>query len=454
MKVAFFLFLVFIYAPVLVNAQVVVNEIGWAGTKASASDEWIELYNNSNNEINLNNWVLKSKDGAPNMILSGIIPASDFFLIERTSDTTISDIVADFYGSFGKNGNISNNGEDLELLNSSGEIVDKVYFSSGWPAGGAGPDYISMERIDPLKDGSDKENWKSNNSEKTNGKDAVGNIVFGTPRAKNSVNSIKTQITVENLNDNLNENNPQEKENKSNEEAVKIFPRETKIQAYAGRDKIGIAGADIEFRGTVFDLKGEKIDSDKIRYIWNFGDGTWSEGKNVSHIYSFPGTYIAALDTALSEDAALHKILVKIIPNEIIIAGAEPDTSLIKLYNGSSEALNISFWQIASGGQKFVFPKNSFIKEKSYLSISKTISGIEIKNLNKSEINLLYPNGSTAYNFLSNQETEKTEIANVLSAALLKPDFKLLNKIKIQEKLKNLKLSLEKFKMSLRKIKN
>lgn len=153
------------------------------------------------------------------------------------------------------------------------------------------------------------------------------------------------------------------------------------------------------------------------------------------------------------EDAALDKILVKIIPNEIIISGADPDISLIKLYNGSSETLNISFWQIAAGGQKFVFPKNSFIKEKSYLNIPKMISGIEIKNLNKSGINLLYPNGSTAYNFLQNKETKKTEIANILNTTSLKPDFKLLSKIKIQEKLKNLKLSLEKFKISLKKIK-
>lgn len=203
MKVAVFLFLIFISVPVLVNAQVVINEIGWAGTKASASDEWIELYNNSNNEIDLNGWVLKSKDGAPNINLNGMVPVSGFYLIERTADSTISDIAADFYGSFGKNGNISNNGEDLELLDSSGALIDKVYFPSGWPAGSASPDYISIERVNPLKDGSDKENWKSNNREKINGKDAAGNIVFGTPRAENSA---KLTDKTDNLNNNSEEN--------------------------------------------------------------------------------------------------------------------------------------------------------------------------------------------------------------------------------------------------------
>lgn len=396
MKKTIFLF-IFIIFPIFTRAQVVINEIGWAGTKASATDEWIELYNNSDNSINLEGWILRAKDNAPQINLSGEIKPYDFYLIERTSDTTISDVVADFYGSFGKNGNISNNGEDLELLNLSGAVIDKVYFSAeGWPGGEASPDYISIERVSALKDGLDKENWRTNNKTKINGKDAAGNNIFGTPKAENSASS--EEVVPELPKENKNENS--EKSEIKTEENPPIFFKESKIESYAGRDKLGIAGADIEFYGTVFDLKGEKINSDKIRYIWNFGDGASSEGKSVKHSYFFPGLYIAVLDSVFLEDSASDRILVKIIPNEILISEVSSKGSWIELYNGSDKTLDISFWQIAHNGQKFIFPKNSFIKEKQYITVSKSVSNIIIDGNKDKEISLLYPNGSVVQKFI------------------------------------------------------
>lgn len=416
MKKTIYLF-IFIIFPVFTRAQVVINEIGWAGTKASATDEWIELYNNSNEEISLDGWILRAKDNTPQINLSGVIPAFGFYLIERTADNTILDTTADFFGSFGKNGNISNNGEDLELLDSSGAFIDKVYFSSGWPAGSAGPDYISIERVNPLKDGSDKENWESNNKTKINGKDAAENSIFGTPKAENSA-SFKD--TVSELPENINENF--EKIEIKTEESPKIFPKESKIESYAGRDKLGITGADIEFHGTVFDLKGEKINSDKIRYIWNFGDGASSEGKSAKHIYSFPGVYIAALDVVFLEDTAMSRALVKIIPNEIIISEVSLNSSWVELYNGSDKTLDISFWQITHAGQKFIFPKNSFIKEKQYITVSKSVSNIIIDTSKDKEIYLLYSNGSTAQKFIMS------------GIAYTKQSFSMINsKVKIGE---------------------
>jgi parallel beta-helix repeat protein len=177
--------------------SVVINEIAWAGTKANPADEWIELYNNTTSSIDLTGWRLVSDDGGPDITFTtSSIPSGGYFLIERTDDNTVSDILADLTTSFG-NG-LSNKGENLELRNSQGNLIDSVNASStGWFAGvGAtsGPSYISMEKINSLLPGSDPGNWASNNRITKNGQDADGNLINGTPKAENSVSKSSTQL--------------------------------------------------------------------------------------------------------------------------------------------------------------------------------------------------------------------------------------------------------------------
>lgn len=183
---AIFLFLIF---PIFLipNAgntaeidSVVINEISWAGTKASAYDEWLELYNNSDNDIDLTGWKLSAQDNEPAINLTGVIKARGYFLLERTDDNSILEITADqIY-----NGSLANSGEKLELKNSSNEIIDSVDCLAGWFAGDNATK-ASMERKNPAKIGS-QDNWATNNGQIINGKDASNNNIIGTPKEKNS----------------------------------------------------------------------------------------------------------------------------------------------------------------------------------------------------------------------------------------------------------------------------
>jgi len=120
-----------VLSPYVVHAQVVINEIAWMGTVASASDEWMELYNNGSDAISLDGWKLESTSGTPSITLSGNIPAGGFFLLERTDDTSVPNIAADIIYT----GPLSNMGEHLVLRDASGAVVDEVKASGGWPAG-------------------------------------------------------------------------------------------------------------------------------------------------------------------------------------------------------------------------------------------------------------------------------------------------------------------------------
>jgi hypothetical protein len=159
---------------------VLINEVAWAGTNASANDEWIELYNPGWQAINLSGWRLAAADGNLDIALSGQIAAGGYYLLERTDDTTISDIPADLIYS----GALSNNDEILRLYAPDGEVVDTANLDGGaWPAGSGSPQYGSMERRGVVADSSTA--WTTNTGEVANGHDAAGDLIRGTPRQPN-----------------------------------------------------------------------------------------------------------------------------------------------------------------------------------------------------------------------------------------------------------------------------
>lgn len=102
------------------NPAIIINEIAWMGNESSYANEWIELKNNTDEEINLGGWIIEAEDGAPKINIAGEIPAYGFYLLERSKNYT---------------GALENNGEILELRDKAGNLINKVDASSGWPDG-------------------------------------------------------------------------------------------------------------------------------------------------------------------------------------------------------------------------------------------------------------------------------------------------------------------------------
>jgi hypothetical protein len=188
-------------AAVAVSSPVVISEVAWAGTAASPNDEWIELYNRSQGPVDLAGWTLAFGDvvihlgkveGATVEVRTTVIPQGGFLLLERSDDSTISDVAADLV----YRGTLSNAGVTLRLRDPSGAEVDTANEGcEGWAAGSAtGPVlYASMERVDPS--GADlATNWRTNDGVLRTGRDALGGEVNGTPRAKNSATTAAETI--------------------------------------------------------------------------------------------------------------------------------------------------------------------------------------------------------------------------------------------------------------------
>ncbi len=159
------------------NPHVVINEIAWMGTTASSNDEWIELYNDGDINVDLNGWTLQAQDSIPKVTLSGVIGPRSFYLLERTNSTT-----TDVQENTVYTGSLENNGEILELLDASGNIRDTV---DAWYAGD-NTSKSSMERVSSSVPGNNPQNWATNDGMIRNGHDADGAPINGTPGAINS----------------------------------------------------------------------------------------------------------------------------------------------------------------------------------------------------------------------------------------------------------------------------
>ncbi|MBU2633051.1 lamin tail domain-containing protein [Patescibacteria group bacterium] len=370
MKLGFFIFGMFLF-PVLASvypasavASVVINEVAWMGTANSSSDEWIELYNDGGGDVNLDGWVLYAQDDTPTINLSGMIIAGSFFVLERTDDTSIPDISADLIYT----GALLDGGEILILKNNNGNEIDKIDASEGWPAG-------------------------NKTTKETMQKSGLGWVTaVGTPKAQN-VSQQEEGEDSEEANDD---------ENISTVLPTQYIPPEEwpKIKAYAGKDKTMIVGALGEFRGEGFGLGNEPLEN--ARYLWNFGDGSTKEGQNVTHFYKYTGKYRVVLDVSSGGYSSLDIMEVTVVPNEVFISEIKtgPD-SFIELENKSNREINISGWMFHLDFQKFIFPQNSFIKEKSFLVIPLSSAGFSIHQ-GKNIVELLYPGGFPADSFSYN----------------------------------------------------
>ncbi len=149
--------------------KLLINEVAWAGTAESSSNEWIELKNISGGELDISNWqLLDEAEQIKVTFPSGTKVASGgFVLLERTDDNSVPGVAADIIYT----GALSNSNEGLRLFDPSCQLIDEVSADSSWPAGDSST-RRTMERSADLT-------WHTYNGSGESG-------IFGTPKKENS----------------------------------------------------------------------------------------------------------------------------------------------------------------------------------------------------------------------------------------------------------------------------
>lgn len=79
----------------------------------TGESEWVEIYNPNDFEVELINWEIDDQEGGSSPIsFSTKIPAKEFFVLDLTKTM------------------LNNSGDEVRLLNSNGEIVDKISYNA------------------------------------------------------------------------------------------------------------------------------------------------------------------------------------------------------------------------------------------------------------------------------------------------------------------------------------
>jgi hypothetical protein len=172
---------------------VLINEIAWMGTLASPSDQWIELYNPTSEDINLEGWLLySSTEPSFRINLSGTAYSGSYYLIEAGDDSVVSDVQADLVSSFGSGLHSSGDSLYLAKVGQTGTTIsDEVSQCDNWCGNGLRTewDVLSMERKSgnraPGTDWTAWTTWGEVRGELSNGYDRTDGTMGATPAREN-----------------------------------------------------------------------------------------------------------------------------------------------------------------------------------------------------------------------------------------------------------------------------
>ncbi|MFH1958338.1 MAG: lamin tail domain-containing protein [bacterium] len=186
---------------------VVINEIAYMGTAAGTSDEWIELYNTTESDIDISGWSIyganagallnfSDKDGGTTVISSGS------YLIYANHEDDVKDSNGNAVDIWDVTINLTSTSDIIILYdgpNGTGKKIDEVDDNDGsWfvsVAAGYG-----MERKDPKYDGTTSDNWAACAAYGPE-TDSAGTKLYGTPGRQNSVYAVFDSTAPSAIND-------------------------------------------------------------------------------------------------------------------------------------------------------------------------------------------------------------------------------------------------------------
>lgn len=192
MKKIFSLALIFTFfsaTSILAGSDIVINEIMY--NSIGNDVEFIELYNNSTREYNLQNWyILDDNDSHSPCYLNGILKPGEYLVVVgdisqfKQKYPTVTNINPNAYDTGGAGWSFGNGGDIVRLFDSNKTLHDMVAYSDGgdWPTSpdGNGP---SLELLHPSLDNSLPTSWDPSK------------VTGGTPGVKNSVYTENVQPT-------------------------------------------------------------------------------------------------------------------------------------------------------------------------------------------------------------------------------------------------------------------
>lgn len=314
----------------IAHASVHITEINWMGSSDSQFAEWVELYNDGAQEVNLAGWKLY-EDGGGQLVftLTKSIPSKGYLLIERTTASSPDPVpgINDEAGSFGGSG-FSNTGEYLVLKDAQGTAMESLDYTSGWPAGDATTKQTMQW---------DGTKWVT---------------AVATPKAAFSVGgSDGGDVPV----------STSAAPGGTAWSMPKITPH---IELVIPKNVYATVSS--EYNATTF------LDYDKAYsgiFLWNMGDGTTYKNvapTSISHSYQYPGTYTISF-AYYKNSYDIKPFLVE--STEVVVGAPTVSVSIVpnkgfQFINTDSTPVDISGWLVVLSDRSITLPPFTIIAAK------------------------------------------------------------------------------------------
>lgn len=183
-----------------------------------------------------------------------------------------------------------------------------------------------------------------------------------------------------------------------------MSPPSPDIVIYMPEEKIAIAGAETEF--SVFSMNRAGKPLTDLQYIWAFGDGGQGVGSTTRYRYVYNGRYIAQVEATSQTVAGKGRMMVRVVPPDIAIVsfGSGKYGSYIEINNPNPYDLDLSQWALTIDGASFPFPRNTLLPANSTTRFSGLAMGFASTTLATSTaIKILFPNLEEVTRFLPTQ---------------------------------------------------
>lgn len=152
-----------------------------------------------------------------------------------------------------------------------------------------------------------------------------------------------------------------------------MSPPSADILLYLQQEKVVVAGAPSIFSVSALTQSGKQISN--ITFAWSFGDGGQGVGSSTVYRYYHPGRYIAYVDASNGLVAGKARMLVKVVSPELYLSTIKSSKygQYLEINNPNVYELDVSTWKLSIDGAMYSLPLNTVL-----LPGTTTISGVAL----------------------------------------------------------------------------
>ncbi len=302
-----------------------INEIFSNPTGDDSGREWIEVYNDTDNAVDIGSLTLSIKGGNPIIatpVSGGVsIPPHGYGVIGSTVSgaTRFLQDYPEYNGVLFKSSiSLVNTGVTSIDIRLGGTVVDTV---SSYTAAKEGKSYAKVS-------------GQFVTATPSPGKENIADESVSTSDAQATTTSTTgTQTTI-----------PQ------------MSPPSADMTLYLPFERTVVAGAPTEF--SVYALTGTGKAVSQISYTWAFGDGGQGVGSTTVYRYMYPGNYLVYVDGTTGSVAGKARMKVRVVSPDISISSIKTSNvgSYVEITNPNLYELDISGWKLSIDGAMYSFP--------------------------------------------------------------------------------------------------